>query len=417
MAVRPLYESKQLRLVIKIPPDLPLLYMDETRMRQVLLNLVSNAGRFTDRGGVEVVARVERDEVIVSVTDTGPGISPTDQERIFEPFRQAGSSNLRRHGGTGLGLSISKRFVELHGGRMWVESELGRGSTFCFAIPRLVAPTEDDAAVMRWFNPYQGSGHSRRSSIAQLSAALPRYVILDPSHAVARRLARCHDELEVVSVETPEQATKQIARLPARALIVNDPTVRSQHLDIAWLNSLPLGTPAFVCHVAGEREMATRLGVTRYLIKPVIQEDLVAALERLGPNIETVLIVDDNSEAVQLFSRMLTATGRRYRVLRALNGERALALLRSRRPDVMLLDLVMPGKSGYDILEEKQRDPDIRDIPAIAISAQDLDQGSLDAGILTIVQSGGLLRGNLLDAILQISAMLAPAPGADRGQG
>ncbi len=130
VAVRPLYTSKGLCLATEVAPDLPLIFCDRTRIREVLLNLLSNAGRFTERGGVRICAWREGSEVAVSVADTGPGIASQDRERLFQPFQQLNGSQRRLHQGSGLGLSISKAFVELHGGRMWLDSELGSGTVF-----------------------------------------------------------------------------------------------------------------------------------------------------------------------------------------------------------------------------------------------------------------------------------------------
>jgi signal transduction histidine kinase len=137
-AVEPLTAKKQLSLDVSIPPDLPAGKGDERRLRQVLLNIVGNAIKFTDVGGVQVQVAASDSEFLISVSDTGPGIPDFEQERIFEEFYQADNSSSRAKGGTGLGLSIAKRIIELHGGRMWLESRLGRGSTFWFTLPAWV---------------------------------------------------------------------------------------------------------------------------------------------------------------------------------------------------------------------------------------------------------------------------------------
>ncbi len=137
-AVESLAAGKKLALKAIVPPDLPTGRGDERRLTQVLLNLAGNAIKFTDAGQVLIEARADDTRFVVSVTDTGPGIAEADRQKIFEEFQQADSSSTRSKGGTGLGLSISRRIVELHGGRMWVESELGKGSTFHFAVPQRV---------------------------------------------------------------------------------------------------------------------------------------------------------------------------------------------------------------------------------------------------------------------------------------
>jgi signal transduction histidine kinase len=134
-AMEPLVAEKSLRLTVDVDADLPLGFGDDRRLAQVLLNLVGNAVKFTDQGGVKVWARKSNGHFLVSVADTGPGIPASEQRRIFEEFQQVDSSSTRMKGGTGLGLAIAKRIVEMHGGRLWVESAVGAGSTFCFSIP------------------------------------------------------------------------------------------------------------------------------------------------------------------------------------------------------------------------------------------------------------------------------------------
>ena len=134
-AVEPLATEKNLALKVELPPGLPVGHGDERRIAQVLLNLVGNAIKFTDAGEVAIKASAVNGSFEVAVSDTGPGVAPADQQKIFEEFQQADNSSTRKKGGSGLGLSISKRIVEMHGGRMWVESELNRGSKFSFALP------------------------------------------------------------------------------------------------------------------------------------------------------------------------------------------------------------------------------------------------------------------------------------------
>lgn len=139
-AVKPLFDSKGLYLRAETPADLPQVFCDGTRIRQVIINLLSNAGRFTERGGVVVVCRRADGQITISVTDTGPGIPEQDQQRLFEPFQQLDASIRRRYGGSGLGLTISKQFVEMHGGKMWLASQVGRGTTISFSLPLAEAP-------------------------------------------------------------------------------------------------------------------------------------------------------------------------------------------------------------------------------------------------------------------------------------
>ena len=135
VAVEPLATGKGLALKLDVPGGLPRGHGDEWRLSQVVLNLVGNAIKFTDRGEVTIGAKAADGTFTISVRDSGPGIAPQDQAKIFEEFQQADNSITRKKGGTGLGLAISKRIIEMHGGRIWVESELGQGSTFSFTLP------------------------------------------------------------------------------------------------------------------------------------------------------------------------------------------------------------------------------------------------------------------------------------------
>ena len=174
-AVRPLYALKQLALRMAVAEDLPLVYCDPIRIRQVILNLLSNAGRFTDQGGICVCARREGGAVIVSVSDTGPGIASADLPRIFQPFQQADSSIRKRHSGSGLGLSISKGFVELHDGKMWVESTLGVGTTFYFRLP-VGCPASGTDHPLRWSIPHMNYEERARPFRAPLAEIRPLVV-------------------------------------------------------------------------------------------------------------------------------------------------------------------------------------------------------------------------------------------------
>ncbi|MGC9361171.1 MAG: ATP-binding protein, partial [Anaerolineae bacterium] len=207
-AVRGLFERKGLSVEVEIDDESLPLFVDATRIRQVIINLLGNAGRFTERGGVRVGLEQEGDEVIISVRDTGPGIPPDEQQRLFEPFYQA-QSLLRGHkGGTGLGLSISKRFVEMHGGRIWLDSVVGEGSTFSFALPLTVpapaeARLEADTHVTqfkRWFSPYQE--YDPRDHQARLPDVPPgpRFVVLEQEQNLARLVRRYVQPADVVTV-------------------------------------------------------------------------------------------------------------------------------------------------------------------------------------------------------------------------
>jgi signal transduction histidine kinase/CheY-like chemotaxis protein len=415
IAVQALYHSKGLFLEADVAPDLPPVFCDSTRIRQVVLNLLSNAGRFTEHGGVHLRCSTTAEGLVVSVSDTGPGIPADDHQRIFQPFQQLDNSIRRRHGGSGLGLAISKRLVELHGGRMWVESELGSGTTFHFTLPLEIAtPLEAAAgedAARRWFSPYSEWEYRLRTrpSKAPLPALVPRFILLEEGQTLRRLFDRYVEGVEVCSAASSTDAVEELRRSPAQALVANvSPMADASQLQ-ECLASLPYGTPALTCWVPGEDSAARRLGVMAYLVKPITDETLLATLDTLDGDIRDILLVDDEPEALQLFTRQLALSPRGYRVVQARDGARALQLLRQRRPDVLLLDLAMPGMDGFQVLKEKSEDSEICAVPVVVISALDPEGQAIVSNALTVTRSGGLSTQDLLACIRALSEILAPS--------
>jgi len=412
--VGPLFEAKGLFQSILVADDLPELMCDRTRIRQVLLNLLSNAARFTEKGGITVRGWQEGNQVILSVTDTGPGIAPQDQDKVFEPFRQVDGSVSRRHEGSGLGLAISKDFVEMHEGKMWLESEVEVGTTFYFSLPVKIPPPTTPP-MTRWFNVHLPYEVRDRRSFAPPPEVTPRLVVLDHGETIHHLLARHLDGAEIVSVQSAEEAVQQMTHTPAQALILNTPLLNEALSPLKGLSDLPYDTPVLACWVPGRHESAATLGAIEYLVKPVRRSALVSAVEKVGEKVETVLLVDDETEALQLFARTLISANRGYKVVRASNGHQALALLRSRRPDVMLLDLWMPGMDGFQVLAEKARDDAVRDIPVIVISAKDPMGEPVTSNALIVTRHGGLSVGEVSSCIEAISTILThPRVRVDR---
>jgi signal transduction histidine kinase/CheY-like chemotaxis protein len=409
LSVRAFFESKGLYLQTDVAKDLPLVWCDGTRIQQVILNLLSNAGRFTDAGGVTVTAWREAGAALLSVADTGPGIACEQQERLFEPFQQLEASTRRRYGGSGLGLSISKRFVEMHGGRVWLESELGRGTTVSFSLPLEAPPVASVAGTdpRRWFSPHSEYTTRTRRSKAPVATATTRFVLLEQGEALRRLFSRYVTEAEIVAVQSVDEAVRELSRSPAQALVVNLPASEWTQSLLSRIGNLPYGTPTVTCWVPGGDETAQRLGAAHYLVKPVTRGALLAALESLGGTVKSVLVVDDEPEAVRLFSRMISSAERNYRVLRATSGQRALSLLRQRRPDAMLLDLIMPGMDGFQVLQEKSRDLDVREIPTVVISSRDPSGKPVVADTVAATRGGGLSARHLLACIQAFSEILA----------
>jgi signal transduction histidine kinase/CheY-like chemotaxis protein len=404
-AVRPLFRSKALCLDVDLPDALPAIFCDRIRIREVMLNLLSNAGRFTETGGVLVRATRDGESLIVSVTDTGPGISEGQQARLFRPFEQLDGTIRRQYSGTGLGLSISKSFVELHGGKMWVESREGEGTTFYFSLP-FTAPTVLEESFMRWVdphNPYEPRGRPVRLPHVQVK---PRWVIVEHGQSLRRMLARHLEGIDFVSVASLEDGLELLVETPSQALLINDLDVGAALTKLKAESALPYGVPVIICSVPGVKQAVNGLGVSDYLVKPISRDVLLSALDSLPGKVESVLIIDDEREALMLFRRMLSSADQDCRVLRARNGREALRLLQQHRPDVILLDLTMPEKDGFEFLRIRTGS-DWEDIPVILISARDPLGHPIISNALAVTSAKGLSVNQILTSVKMYTSMLA----------
>jgi signal transduction histidine kinase/CheY-like chemotaxis protein len=413
-SVRALFNSKSLYLETDMPEAPIRLYADHTRIREVILNILSNAGRFTEKGGVRLKTWADAGRVVVSITDTGPGIPIEDQERIFEPFQQLDTSIQRKYGGSGLGLSISKQFIEMHDGKMWLESQKDVGTTFFFSLPQetlVVFPPGNEVAVSRWVNPYQHYETPLRRSKAPVPTWVPRFVVVEKEDSLSKLCIRYLENAEIVKCQTMDTALQEIKNTPAQALIVNSP-YRNEVLDQInnKIRELPFGTPVIVCRVAGSGDVARQIGAVQYLVKPVTHEKILESLAEVEEYraVKTILLVEDNPDVLQLFMRILSSGETTYQIIRAMTGQQALHVLHERKPDVMLLDLILPGMNGYQVIQEKNQDSSIRDIPVIVISSLDPTGAPILSDFLGVTKSGGLSVKDFMSCISAISEILSP---------
>jgi signal transduction histidine kinase/CheY-like chemotaxis protein len=415
-AVKGLFLSKNLSLCTEVEAGLPEVFCDHTRIREVVLNLLSNAGRFTESGGA-IVRAVRRDnDVVVSVIDTGPGISAADAEKLFRPFQQVDGSMRRRYGGSGLGLAISKSFVELHEGTMWMESTPGVGTVIAFSLP-IDPPLPITGSATRWLAE-DWTLEARLRSTSTPPVIKPRLVVLESHDILQRILRRYLADFDIVGVSSVDDVRREIAEAPAHAVLVNDgdsegPTWRQRLLTTG---SVIHDTPIFSCAVPGPPNTSELIGATGYLVKPVLLETIVAALDHaLGSAQETpsghaatVLIVDDEPDALRLFWRMLSGLNRNYRVLTASDSRQALEILRMHRPDVVFMDLVMPDADGFWLLNEIRRTPEFADIPTYVVSARDPSGQPIVSDALMVMKSGGLSLSQLIACLQQLTGILSP---------
>jgi signal transduction histidine kinase/CheY-like chemotaxis protein len=374
--VRDLYQAKHLYLNVETAPALPCIRIDPIRIRQVLLNLLTNAIRFTREGGVTITTRLVDRAIQVAVADTGIGIAAQDVARVFEEFGQVDGATSRKQEGTGLGIPLSKRLVELHGGQLWLESQPGIGTTFFFTLP--VAPTGRQPRLTR-------PASDARRDAAQPAAPAPEYrsalLVAEPDPLLLRTIRRHISAYDVIEVSDADDLPALIGQHQPVALIVDTPGQPDASMPPRWAERLPPDLPLVTLSMPGSLKSAQALGIHSYLIKPISRDQLNDTLADLEQDVHTILIVDDDAELVDLLNRMLQSFGRDYRLLRAYQGLEALALLHQEQVDLVLLDLIMPNFGGMDVLRAMKQDDALARIPVVVISAQQPEEAGPDTGL------------------------------------
>jgi GAF domain-containing protein/DNA-binding response OmpR family regulator len=386
--IEPLAAKNGNRLVVDCLPETGTIHADQTRFRQALLNLASNANKFTEKGTVTIAARHEpidgREWVTVAVTDTGIGMNTEQMERLFQEFSQADSSTTRKYGGTGLGLAISRHFCRMMGGDITVDSQPGEGSTFTIRLPRIVQ-TEQTRMVAA---PDSGRVHS-----GAVAAQAPRILVVDDDPTVRELVAR-HLERAGFAVTTAKggQDGLRLARELRPAAVTLD--IMMPDIDGWTVLAAMKGDPALshipvvLMTIVEEKNRGYALGAADYLVKPVDRGKLVAALRHIcGASAGRVLLIDDDDVVRRGVRLALEPIG--WHVTEAENGRIALDALATSRPDVIILDLMMPRMNGFEFLDEMRARAEWRDIPVVIITAKDLteaDRNRLNGGVEHIIQ-------------------------------
>ncbi len=424
-----LVKDKPIDLQQSVPSDLPTIRADSRRIRQVLLNLVGNAAKFTEEGFIRVQAEAKSSDMIISVSDSGVGIPPEKLETIFEAFTQVDGSSTRSAGGTGLGLSISRHFVELHGGRMWVESTLNEGSTFYVALPieglpeSTEEPSEEADAADRTSADVdrEPESTSTPTEIEEPQDELEdnREVVLcvDDEEGVIKLFRRylsksrpgANGGYRVVSLTDSTKVMEKARQLQPFAITLDIMMPEKDGWKIVEeLKSDPdtQHIPIIICTIVGdERDHGLSLGAADYLVKPILEDELVAALEclKLGekhPN--RVLIIDDQAEDRSLLRSMIESQDG-YEVIEATGGQEAITLIRETKPSIIVLDLIMPDMDGFAVLESIKADESTRSIPIIVVTAKDLTQEERDMineRVESLLQKGLFKQQELLEDVV-----------------
>ncbi|HYL00350.1 MAG TPA: response regulator, partial [Steroidobacteraceae bacterium] len=384
-------------IIVHCPPDIGAMHADQTRIRQALLNLLSNANKFTERGCVTVdVARVTNggaEEITMAVRDTGIGMSAEQVSRLFQEFVQADPSTTRKYGGTGLGLAISRRFCQMMGGDISVASELGRGSAFTMRLPARIEAVQAPTPRRR-VRPERPAGKPVKGSLI---------LVIDDDQTVCEVMARYLErEGFVVRTATGGREGLQLARELHPAAITLD--INMPDLDgwtvLAALKGDPqlADIPVVLVTIEDNRSRGYSLGATEYMTKPIDRDRLISLLQGIsGPVARKVLLVDDDEIMRESMRRVLEQE--KWEVAGAGNGRVALERLREACPDAIVLDLMMPEMDGFEFLVELRQRAEWRDIPVLVLTAKDLsveDQKQLNGYVERVMRKSASELGELL---------------------
>jgi CheY-like chemotaxis protein len=411
---RPLAEQNNNALELDCPDGIGAVHADTMRLRQILLNLLSNACKFTKGGVVRLrIARAEeagQHWVDFAVSDTGIGMTEEQLGRLFQEFSQADASTTRRFGGSGLGLVISRRLCRLMGGDITAISVPGKGSTFTVRLPTKAAPplpvAETTPAATR---PAASQGY--RGTVLVIDD--------DPT---ARELMATYLTDEGFAVETAANGAYGLSRarqLRPAAIILD---ILMPDIDgwtvLAALKGEPelADIPVVIVTIVDEQRTGIALGATGYLTKPIDRERLVAILSRLraaAPG--SVLVVEDDEEQRQLMRAVLGMRG--WRVREATNGRFALDAVEAELPDAILLDLMMPEMDGFELVAALQANAAWREIPVVVVTALDLtaeDRRKLSGGVKETLSKHAFPPAELM---ARVSALLAAREEPQRKAG
>ncbi|HEU4327116.1 MAG TPA: substrate-binding domain-containing protein [Roseiflexaceae bacterium] len=363
---------------------------DRTRLRQVALNLLSNAVKFTERGGITLNISADATHATVAVSDTGIGVPREEQQQIFGEFRSSERTAARGYGGLGLGLAICKQLIERQGGVIGVRSsgEEGAGATFFFSLPLIgavppQAAAERPLAVVLSEHPHAG----------------------DPLRALLDRRGL---GLRVQQIDAATDWLACLADAPPVSLILDDTLARRRGWEVLSVLKRHPATahlPVLMYALDAQSDRGSLLELD-YLLKPLAPEQLARALEAHGggkvSSAKTILVVEDDPDTLALHTRLVQQQLPESRVAQARNGREALSAMEQQRPDLVLLDLMMPEVDGFGVLEQMHRREATRDVPVIVLTAQILtedDVARLNAGVAAILSKGLFSAGEIVGHI------------------
>jgi PAS domain S-box-containing protein len=408
--VLPLVQKNGNHLDVHCAPDLGLMHADLTKFRQSVLNLLSNASKFTENGKITITASRHTEgpasRIRVQVSDTGIGIPPEKIEQLFEPFSQADASTSRNYGGTGLGLALSRRFSRLMGGDLTAHSEQGRGSTFVIEIPAEGAPVKETTPA----------------PIAEMEIGAILVVDDDPTARDLIQRSLDKEGFHTVGAATGPEALRLARKLQPRAITLD---VMMPGMDgwavLGQLKADPetCDIPVIMVTMLEDRNLGYSLGATDYLTKPIDRERLAHVLRKHHcPHPPcSILVVEDDRSSRELLTGMLQRG--QWTVIAAEDGAAALARLSEVRPALILLDLMMPRMDGFEVVAALKKNPDWCNIPVVVITAKDIteeERRRLNGQVERILSKGALDSDGLLAEVRRVVSHAPAAARAGTGQ-
>ena len=354
-ATASLFEAKKLNLIRAIEPDLPPVTGDQDRLIQVVINLISNAIKFTDAGSVTCAAGLHEGELVVSVTDSGIGIAPGDQPKVFEKFKQVGDTLTDKPKGTGLGLPICREIVEYHGGRIWVESEPGKGSTFSFTLPISGQAAQLDLLPARRSVDIESLVRRLREQVATHQPRDKSVLVVDDDSNIRSLLQQELTEAGYV-VRLAEDGRKALAliREETPGLVILDVMMPEMNgFDVAAVlknDPATMDIPIIILSIVEDKERGFRLGVDRYLTKPIDTASLfheIGALLDQGKSKKKVMVVDEDASTIRTLTDVLETRG--YQVVES-NGSELVSRAVLSKPDIIILNSLLSSDEAVRAL-------------------------------------------------------------------
>ena len=396
--IGPLVAKNANTFELKCPPDAGSMRTDLTKLRQTLFNLLSNACKFTEKGKVTLEITRRADHMVsFAVTDTGIGMTPEQQGKLFGEFVQADASTTRKYGGTGLGLAISRKFCRLLGGDITVESAPGRGSTFTAILPLEAKEPAPETEVVPAPPVAETVKECARGHLLVIdddpsSRDLLQRMLEKEGYAV-RLAANGPDGIAAAKESRPDLITLDVMMPSMDGWAV---------LSALKADEATADIPVVMLTMVEDRPMGFALGATEYLTKPVQKSRVLEAVSRcVGQKSDDILVVEDDPMAADIVMRTVRGDGRQCRHAR--NGREALAMIHESRPALVILDLMMPEMDGFTFLDALRTEgPDFAAIPVVVLSAKDLtasEQEHLAGRVMDTLRKGAGQRENLLEVI------------------